>query len=114
MAGGGDFCGCTIHGQKGNAWISYAARASLVSGDAAYKEDVPNLYEAGARRNIATFYKNVTEGDCANSTVRRAVNSCLTTILGREAGRRHARITMQQVLKENRKLSVNLNGLRPG
>jgi predicted dehydrogenase len=114
MAGGGDFCGCTIHGQRGNAWISYAAKATLVSGDGAYKAEVPNLYEMGARRNIAAFYKCVTEGDCANSSVRHALDSCLTTILGREAGRRRARITMQQLIREDRRLEVNLKGLRSG
>ncbi len=108
----GDFCGCYIHGRSGNAWISYSAKASLLSGDNAYKEDVVNLYEAGARRNIATFHQNVVEGKVDDSTVRRAVDTCLTTILGREAGRRRARITMAQLLKENRRLEVNLKGLK--
>lgn len=108
----GDFCGCYIHGQSGNAWISYSAKATLLSGDNAYKEDVVNLYEAGARRNIATFRRNVLEGKVDDSTVRRAVDTCLTTILGREAGRRRARITMAQLLKENRRLEVNLKGLK--
>ena len=47
-----------------------------------------------------------------NETVRRAVDGALTCILGREAAERGARLTMEQVLKENRRLEVDLTGLK--
>lgn len=108
-----DFCGCYIHGDAGYAWLSYSARAQLVCGKDAIGEDVVNLYEAGAVRNIAAFHAAISSGDATNPTVRRAVSSALTTILGREAAERRTRLTMQGLLRENRRLPLNLKGLRP-
>ena len=71
-----------------------------------------NLYEAGAVRNIAAFHEAVTKGDCSNPTVPRAVDGCLTCILGREAAARRTRLTMDELLKENKKLDVDLKGLK--
>lgn len=106
------YCGVLVHGQAGSAQITYSSKASFVSGDDASSGDVINLYEAGARRNIATFYDDVMQGRYENPTVRRAVDSCLTTILGREAGRRRNRLTMADLMKENRRIEVSLKGLK--
>lgn len=106
------YCGVLVHGQAGNAQITYSSKASFMAGEDASRDDVVNLYEAGARRNIATFYDDVTLGRHENPTVRRAVDSCLTTILGREAGRRKTRLTMAELLKENRRLEVDLKGMK--
>jgi myo-inositol 2-dehydrogenase/D-chiro-inositol 1-dehydrogenase len=103
---------CTIHGQKGYGTLEYWKKAEFRSDDSAYRADVKNLYEAGAARNIDDFYRNVTEGHAANDTVSRAVDSALTCILGREAAARGTRLTMEQILAENRKLEVNLAGLK--
>ena len=73
---------------------------------------VDSLYSAGAVRNIATFYQNITEGKFDNETVPRAVDGCLTCILGREAAARHGKLTMEELLKENRRLEVDLKGLK--
>jgi len=40
------------------------------------------------------------------------VDGCLTCILGREAAARRARLTMEELLKENMKLAVDLTGLK--
>jgi myo-inositol 2-dehydrogenase / D-chiro-inositol 1-dehydrogenase len=103
---------CTIHGQKGFGTLNYWSKAEFRSDDDAYRADVANLYEAGAARNIDTFYRNVTEGHFANDTVPRAVDSALTCILGREAAARGTRLTMEQILAECKKLDVNLAGLK--
>jgi predicted dehydrogenase len=103
---------CTIHGQKGFGSLNYWAKAEFRSFDDIYQEDVSNLYEAGASRNIDTFYRNVTEGRFDNDTVPRAVDGALTCILGREAAARRTRLTMEQILAENRRLEVNLAGLK--
>ena len=47
-----------------------------------------------------------------NPTVERAVDGCLTCILGREAAARHRRLTMDGLLKENNRLEADLTGLR--
>lgn len=103
---------CTIHGQKGYGTLEYWKKAEFRSDDDAYRADVKDLYDSGAARNIETFYRNVTEGNFANDTVPRAVDSALTCILGREAAARSTRLTMEQILAENKKLDVNLAGLK--
>jgi len=107
-----DFCGCYVHGDAGYAWLSYSARAQMVTGDEAIGEDVLNLYEAGAVRNIAAFHRAIAGRDATNPTVRRAVASALATIMGREAALRRTRLTMASVLRENRRLKLDLSGLR--
>lgn len=92
--------------------IGYGGRALIRGGSKHYAGGtVDNLYAAGAMRNIATFHQNVTQGDVSNDTVRMAVDSCLATILGREACLRKGRLTLQELLQENRRLEVNVEGL---
>ncbi len=73
---------------------------------------VENLYKNGAARNIATFHQHITGGVFTNDTVRRSVDGCLACILGREAAARGTELTMEQLLKENRKLEPDLRGLK--
>ena len=102
-----------FHGQTAHAQVNYWGKAYVRGGPQAYNGGaVDNLYQAGAVRNIATFYQNVTGGDFTNGTVRRAVDGCLTCILGREAATRHGVLTMEELLKENRRPELNLDGLK--
>jgi hypothetical protein len=99
----------------GNAYmkIGYGGRALIRGGPKHYAGgNIDNLYEAGAVRNIAAFYKNVVEKNFTNDTVRLAIDSCLATILAREACQRKGRMTMEEVLKENRQLKLDLKGLK--
>ena len=66
----------------------------------------------GAKANIAEFYRCVTEGQFDNATAHRSVDSHLTAILGREAMARKTWLTMDELIKENKKLEVNLRGLK--
>ncbi|MGA2246610.1 MAG: hypothetical protein ABSH48_16585 [Verrucomicrobiota bacterium] len=95
-----------------NALLTYWGKSQLHSTDDAFAGTVENLYEAGAKRNIATFYENITDGHFENETVERSVDGVLDCILGREAATRRVRLTMEQLLKENRKLEVDLTGLK--
>jgi len=79
---------CQIQGQTGYAETTYGGKVLLKGPEDHYDGQVENLYEAGAVRNIATFYENVAAGRVDNPTVRRAVDSALATILGREAALR--------------------------
>jgi len=103
---------CHVYGTIGNAVISYWGKASLRNGPGEYSGQVANLYQEGIVRNIATFYENVTQGRAENPTVRRAVDSALSCILGREAATRRIRLTMDEVIKENKHLNVDLTGLK--
>ena len=103
---------CQVQGQTGYAQTCYGGKAFLRGADKSYNGEVENLYEAGAVRNIATFYDDVTKGRFENPTVRRSVDGALATILGREAALRRTRLTMDELLKENRRLEADLRGLK--
>ncbi|MCX5675759.1 MAG: hypothetical protein NTX87_12195, partial [Planctomycetota bacterium] len=102
-----------LYGQAANALLNYWGKAFVRGGPQHYPGGpVENLYEAGAVRNIAAFHQNVTQGRFENETVRRAVDGVLTCILGREAAARRTRLSMDELLKENRRLEVDLKGLK--
>ncbi len=93
--------------------IGYGGRALIRGGPGHYAGGtIDNLYEAGASRNIATFYKNVTEADYSNDTVPMAIDSCLATILAREACLRKGRMTMDELVNANQRIEVDLDGLK--
>ncbi|MCU0781563.1 MAG: hypothetical protein MUF04_10750, partial [Akkermansiaceae bacterium] len=102
------------HGQKGHGLVNYGKEAYLHgAGELRFKGGtVENLYKQGAVRNIATFHQQVTGGIFANDTVRRSIDGCLACILGREAAARGTELTMEQILQENRRLEVDLTGLK--
>jgi len=107
------FSACEVFGDAAYLRIGYSGRALLRGGPQQYAGgDVQNLYQAGAVRNIAAFHKAVTGGPPAADTLRLAVDSALVTILGREAALRREALTLDQVLKENRRLDVDLTGLK--
>jgi myo-inositol 2-dehydrogenase / D-chiro-inositol 1-dehydrogenase len=108
----GDELSCRVYGQTGNARLTYWGKAELRSYDDAFNGEVPVLYENGVVRNIARFYQDVTSGRVDNDTVPRAVDGALACVLGREAAERKQRLTMAQVIKKNRKLEVDLTGLK--
>jgi predicted dehydrogenase len=104
--------GALIHGTTGYAQVAYGGRVRLQGREKDYSGEVVNLYEAGAVRNIADFYRCVTAGHVENATVPRAVDGTLTTILGREATMRRVRLTMEELIKEGKRLEVDLRGLK--
>ena len=108
----GDDLSCRVYGQTGNAYLTYWGKAQFRSYDDVFNGEVTNLYEAGVMRNIANFHRNITEERFTNDTVSRAVDGALACVLGREAAERKQRLTMEQVIKENRKLEVDLGGLK--
>jgi predicted dehydrogenase len=102
-----------VHGPLASAQISYWGKSFLRGGPKHYGGgEVESLYDRGAMRNIAEFYRAIVEGRFDNPTVRRAVDGTLTAILGREAAGRGIRLTMEALIKENRKLQVDLSGLK--
>jgi myo-inositol 2-dehydrogenase / D-chiro-inositol 1-dehydrogenase len=103
---------CRVHGTTGQALITYWDSAEVKGSKADMKTSIDNLYEAGAVRNIATFHKLVTDGDCTNTTVRRSVDGALATILARDAAARRVRLTMDELIRENKRLDLDLSGLK--
>lgn len=105
-------CRALIHGTTGYAEVSYTDAVALKGPQGEYQGEVINLYEAGAVRNIDTFHRQVTEGNYENGTVSLSVDDVLTTILSREATMRRVPLTMDEIIKENRPLKLNLKGLK--
>jgi predicted dehydrogenase len=103
---------CRIHGPTGNGRVAYTGKVHFRGSDDVFNAEVGNVYDDGVVRNIAGFYQDVVQERAANDTVRRSVDGALACILGREAAERGQRLTMEQVLKENRRLEVDVNGLK--
>jgi predicted dehydrogenase len=107
-----DELNCRVLGKTGFGMLSYWGKAQIKSFDDAYSAQVEGLYEAGAVRNIAKFYKNITEGHFENETVERAVDGALVCILGREAAGSNTRVGLVSMIKKGKRLEVDLTGLK--
>jgi myo-inositol 2-dehydrogenase/D-chiro-inositol 1-dehydrogenase len=106
-----DIC-CRIYGTDGTLDSHYFGEVSI-RGKLPYRGGkIPNLYTDGAAANIATFHDSITRGDFSNPTVAQSVRSNLTTILGRTAAWRGARVTWDEMMSANEALEANLSGLR--
>jgi myo-inositol 2-dehydrogenase / D-chiro-inositol 1-dehydrogenase len=103
----------SIQGSLGSARLAYSRKAYLRGGPKHFGGgDVADLYAAGAKRNIAAFHQKVLTGDYSNTTAQRSVDCTLTCILGREAARRGKLLAMDDLIKENKRLEVDLSGLK--
>ena len=104
---------CLAQGSEGILETGYTSRVRILGNRTGWRGgDVVELYPRGAERNIDTFYKAITAGDYTNPTLEPSINATLTTILGREAARRRTKLTLDEVLKENRRLEPDLSGLK--
>ncbi len=106
-------CECFAQGRDGYLESGYTSRVRILGNRTGYRGgDVENLYPRGAERNIDTFHQCVTAGLYDNPTLEPSVNATLATILGREAGRRRTKLTWDEMIRENRRLEVDLTGLK--
>ncbi|MEN6428974.1 MAG: Gfo/Idh/MocA family oxidoreductase [Phycisphaerales bacterium] len=104
---------CIAQGRDGWLETGYTSRVRILANSGGWRGgDVGDLYPRGAERNIDAFHKAVTTGDCTNPTIEPSINATLATILGREAARRRTKLTLDEVLRENRCLEPDLSGLR--
>lgn len=106
-------CSCTAYGQYGFAEVTYQGKAWVRSNRGGYRGgEINGLYNEGIRRNLETFARCITERIFDNPTVKTGVNSTLATILGRQACRRNATVSWQQMMADNERLDVDLTGLK--
>ena len=99
-------------GEKGVLESEYGGTV-LIRGDNFYRGGKsPDIYEAGARANIATFYASITEQNYKNPTVAPSVQSNLITILGRTAAYAGELVTWDKLLAANQRLDWDLKGLK--
>ncbi len=104
---------CFAQGSEGWLETGYTSRVRILGNRTGWRGgDIVELYQHGAERNIDAFHKTVTTGDYTNPTIEPSINSTLTTVLGREAARRRTKLTLEEVLKENRRLEPDLRDLK--
>jgi len=72
----------------------------------------PGIYKEGAVTNIATFHKNITDGNYENATVAPSVRSNLITVLGRTAAYTGERVYWRDLVKSDEKLEADLKGMK--
>jgi predicted dehydrogenase len=106
-----DIC-CRMYGTEGTLDTHYFGDVSIRGKQPYRGGKVPDLYENGAISNIAAFHDSITGGDFSNPTVAASVRSNLTTILGRTAAWRGARVSWDEMLSANEALQADLAGLR--
>lgn len=100
-------------GLSATAHIGYWGKVHVRGGARHYSGSVSDsIYNDGAKANVAEFYRCITQGDFSNPTAERAADGTITSILGREAMARKCFLTRDELVRENKKLEVNLNGLK--
>ncbi len=100
----------SLQGTQATACLSYAGKSYVRGGNRHFSGGVPNP-EQSVRTNIDSFYNLIQEQDTANLEVKRAVESNLTAILGREAALKRTYVELKDLIKENRMLQPDLSGL---
>jgi myo-inositol 2-dehydrogenase / D-chiro-inositol 1-dehydrogenase len=104
---------CNINGSLASAQIRYRGTSFIRGGPMGFPgDDTGKQFEDSAIRNIGTFYRSIIEGRSDNPTVQSSVDATLTAVLGREAAARGRRLTMEELLRENLRIPVDLTGLK--
>jgi predicted dehydrogenase len=104
---------CNVHGSLASAQMYHFGKSFLRGGPLHYGGGhTGDQHVAAAVRNIAAFYQSITEGRSDNLTVQPSVDATLTAILGREAAARGRRLTMDELIRGNQRLPLDLTGLK--
>jgi len=99
-------------GSKGTRETEYGGTV-IIRGEEFYRGGKTTMiYHDGVVNNIATFYKNITEGHFDNPTVAPSVRSNLVTILGRTAAYEGRQVCWEEIIKSDEKLDGKLEGLK--
>ncbi|MGB2821128.1 MAG: Gfo/Idh/MocA family oxidoreductase, partial [Phycisphaerae bacterium] len=109
----GFVCRCMAFGRGAYFEGNYEGKTYLRGSKMAYRGgEVADLYGSGISANLDIFHKSITEGVYDNPTVAPSVNSTLACILGRDAAHRNALLTWDDMMKANRKIDLDLTGLK--
>ena len=102
-----------LYGTEASAHLCYTGKPFIRGGSMSGALKTSDAcYNEGAARSVAKFHAYITGAHYENEIVARAVQGVLVAILGREAAARKAHLTLEQVIKENRKWEVDLDGLK--
>ena len=104
---------CNVHGSLASAQIRYSGTSFIRGGPQNFAGgETGNQFIESAVRNIARFYRLIVEGQFDNPTVQPSVDATLTAVLGREAATRGKRLTMDELIRENLRIPVDLSDLK--
>ena len=101
-----------IQGSLASAGFRTGGRPISVADPNTSAADRLPIYMPRRGANIAAFYDDVLHGNCGNEASQRSIDCTLTCILGREAARRGTLLTMDDLVRENKRLEVDLKGLK--
>ena len=106
-------CTCMAFGQDGHALVNYAGETMIRGNKGGYRGgEVTGLYNNGIKRNLETFHQSIVNGIYDNPTAEPSVNATLACILGREAAKRDTELSWDELIKENKRVEVDLTGLK--
>jgi len=106
-------CSCFAFGQDGYLETNYTGNVAVRGNKGGYRGgELTNLYVDGIRRNLDSFHHSIVNGIYDNPTVQPSIDSTLATILGREAAAKNTKVTWDEMISENKKIEVDLTGLR--
>jgi myo-inositol 2-dehydrogenase/D-chiro-inositol 1-dehydrogenase len=101
-----------MFGSKGVLETEYGGQV-IIRGENFYRGGKsPGIYKDGAVANIATFHKDIVEGNYENPTVKPSVRSNLITILGRTAAYTGEKVMWTDLINSTEKLDAGLKGLK--
>jgi myo-inositol 2-dehydrogenase/D-chiro-inositol 1-dehydrogenase len=104
---------CNALGSQGYLETMYAGKVWIRSNKRPFRGgECPQIYNDGIKRNLDTFDRCIRNNDYSNTTVAPSVNATLASILGREAAVRNTKLTMDELIAENKRLEVDYTGLR--
>ena len=94
----------SFQGTQASGCLSYAGKSYVRGGTRHFPGGVPNP-EASVRKNIDDFYQNIVTGDFSNEILSRVIESNFTAVLGREAAARRRETTLDELIRENKRLT---------
>ena len=100
------------YGSEGYIYTDYFGSVWIRGNEPFPGGSVGNLYTDGAVININEFHEAIVAGRYENTTVAPSVRSNLTAVLGREAGYRGGELTLEELLKANQRLVLDVSGLK--
>ncbi len=102
-----------MFGSEGVLETQYGGNVIIKSDNNYYRGGrSPGIFMEGAVANIASFHKNITEGNYDNVTVEPSVTSNLVSILGRTAAYEGRPVYWHQLMKDEERLVPKLEGLQ--
>lgn len=106
-----------LFGEKGGLYATYKGEVYIkgekdFNGDRYLGEKIRGIYNIGISKNWDTFYRNITEGDYSQATVKPSVDSHYLALLGREAAYAQGeKVTWNDILHSGKTMEFDTDGL---